>query len=153
MTEAADSRRCAWCEASAPADASHCPKCGAALAQREDLGGLQIAGLTAVHPELAAAADRPLHLAGPSTTQGAASGLIAAAALPGPAALAVGAGIAALAAAEYLGAPGSGLAAPELDAVGRPGESALRMAERLAAAEREGANTSPDDGGDAASGG
>lgn len=148
MTEAADPRRCAWCEAPAAADATHCPKCGAALAQREDLGGLQIAGLTAVHPELLAAAERPLHLSGPSPVQGAASGLVAAAALPGPAALAVGAGIAAMAAAEYLGAPGSGLAAPEFDAVGKPSESALRMVEQLEAAEREAAAGHSDDGDD-----
>ncbi len=39
-------RRCAWCEATAPADATTCPACGAALAQRDDLGGLTIPGVT-----------------------------------------------------------------------------------------------------------
>lgn len=135
MTEPVDGRRCAWCETVAPVAAVNCPACGAALAQREDLGGMVIPGVTGVHPELAAAADRPLHLAGPSRTQGATSGLMAAAALPGPAALAVGAGFAALAAAEYLGAPHAGLAAPEFEAVGRPSESAFRMVERLEAEE------------------
>src|SRR5512140_942714 len=137
MADMAGGRRCAWCEAAAPDDATHCPKCGAALAQREDLGGLLIPGVTGVHPELAAAADRPLHLAGPSPSQGAASGLIAAVAAPGPAGLAIGAGIAALAAAEYLGVPSSGSHGPaEVDAVGRPSDAAIRMAEHLDAQDR-----------------
>src|SRR5512140_2536061 len=136
MADMAGGRRCAWCEAAAPADATHCLKCGAALAQREDLGGMVIPGVTGVHPELAAAADRPLHLAGPSPTQGAAPALIGAVAAPGPAGLMVGAGIVALAAAEYLGVPSSGDGGRVDPAtVGLPSESALRMVERLEAKE------------------
>jgi hypothetical protein len=98
-----------------------------------------IPGVTGVHPELAAAADRPLHLAGPSPTHGAASGLIAVAMAPGPAALAVGAGIVALAAAEYMGVPSSGHGVRVDPAtLGLPSESALRMVERLEAEERSG---------------
>lgn len=138
MAEPMAERRCAWCEATAPATATNCPKCGAALAQREDLGGMVIPGVTAVHPELAAAADRPLHLAGPSPTQGMASGLIGAAMAPGPAGLVVGAGIIAMAASEYLGVP-SGGHGERVDpaTVGDPGESARRVAERLDAEERK----------------
>ena len=131
-------RRCAWCEAVAPESATTCAACGAALAQREDLGGLLIPGVTGVHPELAAAADRPLHITGPSPSQGLAPGLIAAVAAPGPTGLAIGAGIAALAAAEYLGVPSGGSHGPaDLDAVGRPSDSALRMAERLDTQDRD----------------
>lgn len=139
MTGPADGRRCAWCEAVAPADATRCSKCGAALAQREDLGGMVIPGVTGVHPELAALADRPLHLAGPSPAQSLAPSLIGAAAAPGPAGLAVGAGVVAMAAAEYLRVPSIGHG-DQVDpaTVGLPSESAVRMAERLEAEERAG---------------
>jgi hypothetical protein len=139
MTDPVGGRRCAWCEASAADDATHCPKCGAALAQREDLGGMVIPGVTGVHPELAAAADRPLHLPGPSLAQGVAPGLVGAAMAPGPAGLVVGAGVVALAAAEYLGVPSAGHGGHVDPAtVGSPSESALRMVERLEAEERSG---------------
>ena len=137
MTGPVDGRRCAWCEAVAPADATRCPECGAALAQREDLGGMIIPGVTGVHPELAAAKDRPLHLTGPSPAQGLAPALIAAAGAPGPAGLAVGAGVVAIAAAEYLGVPSAGRGGRVDPAtVGLPDESAVRMAERLEAEEQ-----------------
>ncbi|HEY5629567.1 MAG TPA: hypothetical protein VIR16_08660 [Candidatus Limnocylindrales bacterium] len=143
MTDSMDGRRCAWCEAMAPAEATRCPKCDAALAQREDLGGMLIPGVTGVHPDLAAAKDRPLHLAGPSRAQGVASGLLAAAAAPGPAGLVVGAGIAAIATAEYLGVPSAGLDGhPDPATVGLPSESALRMVERLEAEDQAGAEDS-----------
>jgi hypothetical protein len=142
MTDLADGRRCAWCEAAAPADATHCPRCGAALAQREDLGGMVIPGVTGVHPALAAAADRPLHLTGPSPAQGAAPALIGVVIAPGPAGIAVGAGVLAMAAAEYLGVPSSGHGERVGPAtVGLPSESALRMVERLEAEERSGHGT------------
>ena len=131
MTDGGAARRCAWCEAAAPASATRCPACGAALAQREDLGGLLIPGVTAIHPELAAAADRPLRLGGPSASQGMASGIMAAAAMPGAAGLVLTGGIMAVAAAEYLGVPGSGLPGPDPETLGRPGEAALAMASRL----------------------
>ena len=131
MTDDGATQRCAWCEAVAPVGATRCPACGAALAQREDLGGLLIPGVTGVHPELAAAAERPLHLSGPSASQGMASGIVAAAALPGAAGLVVTGGIIAVAAAEYLGVPGAGLDAPDLASLGRPSEAATAMAARL----------------------
>jgi hypothetical protein len=115
----------------APAGATRCPACGAALAQREDLGGLLVPGVTGVHPELAAAADRPLHLTGPSASQGLASGLVAAAAMPGAAGLVLTGGIVAVAAAEYLGVPGAGLDAPDPASIGRPSEAVLAMVARL----------------------
>jgi len=99
-------RTCPWCSAPVAATDTACPSCGAALAQRDDLGGVQIPGVTDVDPGLAAYAAQPMHLKGPSPTQGVASGVIPAAALGGPAGLAILGGIAAVAAAEYLGARG-----------------------------------------------
>lgn len=135
MTEQTGERHCAWCEAVAgPADTT-CPKCGAALAQREDLGGLEIPGVTSVHPELQAAADRPLRIPGPSTSQGAASGLVVAAAAPGAAGLVIAGGILAVAANEFRGVGPGGLGADHARAsVGQPSEAALRMVEQLDAA-------------------
>ena len=63
-------RTCPWCSAAAAADATTCATCGAALAQRETIGDLQIAGLTSVDPALLDADSRPFHLTGPSPTHG-----------------------------------------------------------------------------------
>ena len=125
-------RTCPWCSAVASADATTCPACGAALAQRESLGDVAISGLTAVDPALAAADGRPIRLAGPSPSQGVASGAVAAAMIGGPiGAVAIG-GMAAVVAAEYLGARRPGMGGPEdLDAVGRPSELARLAAERM----------------------
>lgn len=65
-----------------------------------------VPGLTAVDPALKDLDGRPLHLRGPSPTQGAASGIIVAAAAGGPMGLAILGGVGALAAAEYMGAGG-----------------------------------------------
>ena len=63
-------------------------------------------GLTAVDPALKDLDGRPLHLRGPSPTQGVASGLVVAAAAGGPIGLAIIGGVGALAAAEYMGVGG-----------------------------------------------
>jgi hypothetical protein len=86
----------------------NCPACGAALAQRDDLGGVLIAGVTGVDPGLKAYADQPMRIKGPSPTQGLATGIVPAVALGGPAGLAIIGGIAAVAATEYLSAKGPG---------------------------------------------
>jgi hypothetical protein len=49
------SRSCPWCSAAAPAEATNCPACGAALAERDSVGDLVIPGVTDVDPALAAA--------------------------------------------------------------------------------------------------
>jgi hypothetical protein len=49
------SRSCPWCSATAPAEATNCPACGAALAERDSVGDLVIPGVTDVDPALAAA--------------------------------------------------------------------------------------------------
>ena len=134
MTEdAPEGRTCPWCSAAASDDARTCASCGAALAQRESIGDLQIAGLTSVDPALAAVADRPIHLGGPSPSHGVADAAIGAVAIGGPAGLAILGGIAAVAAAEYVGAKRPGAASIDLADVGRPSEVALRVLERLGA--------------------
>jgi len=132
MTDGApEGRTCPWCSAAASDDARTCASCGAALAQRESIGDLQMAGLTAVDPALAAVADRPIHLGGPSPSHGVADAAIGAVAIGGPAGLAILGGIAAVAAAEYVGAKRPGAASIDLADVGRPSEVALRALERL----------------------
>jgi hypothetical protein len=124
-TEATPERTCPWCsEPAGPTDTT-CSKCGAALAQREDLGGVLIPGLTGVDPALAAFAAQPTHLRGPSPSQGLASGIIPAAAMAGPAGLAIIGGIAAVAAVEYMSGKGPGRSPADLESVGKPSELAL----------------------------
>lgn len=121
-------RTCAWCATPAHDDATTCSSCGAALAQRESLGGVRIPGLTAVDPALEDYANRPMHLRGPSASQGVAPALIVGAAAGGPIGAVLIGGVVAVAAAEYLGAkqPGTGGAAGD---VGKPSELALQAVE------------------------
>lgn len=118
-------RSCPWCSESARPDDTTCSKCGAALAQREDLGGVLIPGLTGVDPALAAFAAQPTHLRGPSPSQGLATGIIPAAAMGGPAGLAIIGGVVAVAAVEYLSGKGAGAARVDHASVGKPSELAL----------------------------
>jgi hypothetical protein len=117
-------RTCAWCGApEASSEAKTCASCGAALAQRESIGDLAISGLTAVDAALQDFDKRPLHLRGPSPSQGMAPALIVGAMAGGPIGLAAIGGVAAVAAAEYMGArrdPGS------LAEIGKPSEVALQ---------------------------
>jgi hypothetical protein len=103
-TDGAGGTRCAWCGTEAAPGAATCPSCGAALAQREDIGGVVIPGVTGVDPALQGLADRPVRIPGASPSQGMAGGMAVAAAMGGPVALAAIGGFAAVAAAEYIGA-------------------------------------------------
>jgi hypothetical protein len=128
---AAAARSCAWCGTpEASPEATACASCGAALAQRESIGDLAIPGLTAVDAALQDYDKRPLHLRGPSPSQGAAPALIVGAMAGGPIGLAAIGGVAAVAAAEYLGARGGGRSG-SLEHVGRPSEVALQALEHL----------------------
>lgn len=122
-------RACAWCGTPATPEAASCSSCGAALAQRESIGELAIPGLTSVDAALQDYDKRPLHLRGPSPSQGAAPALIVGAMAGGPIGLAAIGGVAAVAAAEYLGARRSGAAG--LEDVGKPSEIALQAVERI----------------------
>jgi hypothetical protein len=125
-----DVRTCAWCGTPAMPDATTCVSCGAALAQRESIGDLAIPGLTTVDAALQDFDKRPLHLRGPSPSHGMAPALIVGAVAGGPIGLAAIGGVAAVAAAEYLGArlDGDGAA---LEDVGRPSEVVLQALEHL----------------------
>ena len=124
-----DAAGCAWCGTTNKADAATCVSCGAALAQRETIGDLVIPGLTSVDPALQDFANRPLHLSGPSPSHGVASGAIAAAAVGGPAGLAIIGGVAAVAAAEYLGASRAG--GTPIEHVGTASDAVRQAVERL----------------------
>ncbi len=142
MAEATFSQRarnCPWCDASAAPEATHCPSCGAALAQRTSIGGLTIPGVTTVDPALQAYAAQPPRIPGNSPSQSmAGSAIVAAAALPGPVALAAIGGVVGVAALEYMGARrGEGAPPIELESVGRPSEIAREVAERLDRLDRE----------------
>lgn len=135
--EPAAGRACPWCSASAPDSATTCPACGAALAQRESIGGLVIPGVTTIDPALQSIDGQPMRIPGPSPTQGMASGAFVAAAVGGPVGLAVLGGLAAVGAAEYIGAGRGGPGRPEnLDEVGRPSDVVLQTLERLESEER-----------------
>jgi len=131
--ETVGGRSCPWCSAAAPEAATQCPSCGAALAQRETIGDLVIPGVTTIDPALQAIDGQPIHLRGPSPIQGLASGVMAAAVLPGPLALAALGGLAAVGAAEYLGAGHHGSERPATGDIGQPSEVTLRALERLEA--------------------
>jgi hypothetical protein len=143
-------RACPWCSEPAGAADTTCANCGASLAQREDLGGVLIPGLTGVDPGLAAFAAQPTHLRGPSPSQGLATGIIPAAAMGGPAGLAIIGGIAAVAALEYMSGKGSGGSPADLESVGKPSELALLARDKAArddeAAEAPGAPAAAPDG-------
>jgi hypothetical protein len=125
-TQSAPSRLCPWCSAEVPQNASHCPSCGDALAQRESIDDLVIPGVTAVDPALETYAAHPLRLPGPSPSQS----------MTGRAIVEAG-----LAAADLLGVGGDEDADAELASVGQPSEAALLAVERL---DREGAKASPE---------
>ena len=124
-------RDCPWCSTPAADEATTCGACGAALAQHESIGDLQIPGVTSVDPALQDFDKRPRRLRGPSPSQGLASGMIVAAAAGGPVGLAALGGIAAVAAAEYAAASrGPDGRTVDLEAVGRPSEAVLEALRR-----------------------
>jgi hypothetical protein len=89
-----------------------------------------IPGLTGLDPALEDYDKRPLHISGPSPSQGMAPGLIVAAAAGGPIGLMAVGGVAAVVAAEYIGASRGGPGA-SLESVGKPSEVVLQALERL----------------------
>ena len=148
MAESTDpgARTCPWCSAVAAAADTSCHACGAALAQREDLGGVVIPGVTGVDPGLLAFDAQPTHIKGPSPTQGLATGIIPAAAMGGPAGLAIIGGIVAVGAVEYLSAKGPGGTTTDPRSVGELGGVGQLALERLRREEAEtGGASAPDD--------
>jgi hypothetical protein len=128
--EAMGGRRCPWCSAPAGDDDTRCPACGAALAQRDDLGGLNIPGVTTVDPALLDAYGRPLHIPLASPSQSIAPTVAVAAVIGGPMALAAIGGMAAITASEYR-ATRHPKTAQELERVGVPSEVAVMVAQQM----------------------
>src|SRR5258708_26439203 len=122
-------RHCPWCAAPAKPDDTVCAACGAALAQRESIGGVQIPGLTSVDPALEDYDKRPMQLRGPSASQGVAPALIIGAVAGGPIGLAAIGGVAAVAGAEVLAARGGRGSTPNLEDVGKPSGRLLQALE------------------------
>lgn len=128
---AEDEATCSWCAAPAAHDAIRCSACGAALAQHESLGGVRIPGLTSVDPALEDFDKRPLHIRGPSPTQGLAPAFIIGALAGGPAGLVAMGGVAALAGMEFAASQHDGTDALELADVGRPSGVAVQALQQL----------------------
>jgi hypothetical protein len=121
---------CPWCAAPARPEDTVCSACGAALAQRESIGDVRIPGLTAVDPALEDYDKRPMHLRGPSPSQGVAPALIIGAVAGGPIGLVAIGGVAAVAGAEFLAARGGSGSMPNLEDVGKPSEVLLQALEQ-----------------------
>jgi hypothetical protein len=135
--------QCPWCAAPVAEGATNCRECGAAVAQRESIGGLKIAGLTSVDPALEDFDKRPLHLRGPSPSQGMAPALMIGAAAGGPIGFLALGGVAAVAAVEFLGANRDGVNGPALEDVGKPSEVLLQALEHAGDAPRDDAGAAP----------
>jgi hypothetical protein len=138
-------RTCAWCGTPAASpEATLCASCGAALAQRESIADLAIPGLTSVDAALQDYDKRPLHLRGPSPSQGMAPALIVGAMAGGPIGLAAIGGVAAVAAAEFMGTRRSG--AGGVEDVGRPSEVVLQAMQHIEDGTLPGSVTAADGG-------
>lgn len=123
-------RHCPWCAAPAKPGDTVCSACGAALAQRESIGGVQIPGLTSVDPALEDFDKRPIYLRGPSPTQGVAPALIIGAVAGGPIGLMAIGGVAAVAGAEFLASRHGGPGPASIEDVGKPSEVLLQALEQ-----------------------
>lgn len=121
--------QCPWCAEPVRAGDTTCRACGAAIAQREDIAGLKIPGLTSVDPALEDYDKRPMHVRGPSASHAVAPALIVAAA-GGPIGLVAIGGVAAVAAAEFMGTKHAGSPGMALEDVGKPNELLVQALER-----------------------
>jgi len=113
---------CPWCAAPAIPAATYCPSCGAVMAQREELGGLVIPGVTAVDPAVQSSPVTSPLVAGQSGI--ASVNLVGA--VGGPSAGLLVAGV--LLARDHLA---SGRPEVRAQDVGNPSQAALDMARRL----------------------
>lgn len=142
--QAEPGRQCPWCAAPAADEATRCSACGAALAQRDSIAGVLIPGLTGLDPALEDYDKRPLHISGPSPSQGMAPALMVAAAAGGPVGMMAVGGVAAVMAAEYMGASRGGPGSVGLESVGKPSQVVLQALEHLKDAEAAGAEAGAD---------
>jgi hypothetical protein len=116
---------CPWCSGRNAPDARQCATCGAAIAQRDDLGGVVVPGVTGVDPNLLGT---PSSLASPVLRSQGTLGAINAVSH-------VNATLGLVAAAAILGQDTIkgmlGANDADLDAVGKPSEAALLAVEKL----------------------
>jgi len=116
---------CPWCSAANAPEARQCAGCGAAIAQRDDLGGVVVPGVTGVDPNLLGTRSS---IASPVLRSQGTMGALNAVGQ-------VNATLGLAAAAAILGQDTVrgmlGLKDADLDAVGKPSEAALLAAEKL----------------------
>jgi hypothetical protein len=123
--QARDTSTCPWCSASNPVEARQCVSCGAAIAQRDDLGGVVVPGVTGVDPNLLGT---PSSLASPVLrSQGTLGAINAVSHVNATLGLAAAAAI--LGQDTIKGMLGANDA--DLESVGRPSEAALLAVEKL----------------------
>jgi hypothetical protein len=113
---------CPWCAQPAPLGGNYCIKCGAALTQHEDLGGLVVPGVTSVDPAM----QSNTYTSSLIKAQSGASTLSLARSVGGPTAqIAVAAS---MLAKDAISGMGRSL---DPETVGKPSQAALEMANRL----------------------
>lgn len=116
---------CPWCSSANPPEARTCGSCGASIAQREELGGVVVPGVTGVDPNLTGT---PASLAGTlMRNQGTANALHAASQVNSTFGLAAAAAIL----GQDMVRDALGLNDADLSAVGKPSEAAIQAADRL----------------------
>ena len=116
---------CPWCSAANEPEARQCGSCGAAISQRDDLGGVVIPGVTGVDPNLLGT---PSSLASPVLrSQGTLGAVNAVSHVDATLGLAAAAAI--LGQDTIKGMLGANDA--DLEAVGKPSEAALLAVEKL----------------------
>ena len=133
--------KCQWCSAVTPQGATHCPTCGASLAERESLGDIPIPGVTEIDPALPQEHD-PLHtvmvVQGNSMSPNALGGRSPLNALPGGFGFGLAMGAALVKGFERLAQE-----QPDPSLVGKPSAAALSLAKRLDGGEQ--APSTPDE--------
>jgi hypothetical protein len=116
---------CSWCSAANAPEARQCASCGAAISQRDDLGGVVVPGVTGVDPNLLGT---PSSLASPVLrSQGTLGAINAVSHVNATLGLAAAAAI--LGQDTIKGMLGANDA--DLEAVGKPSEAALLAVEKL----------------------
>jgi hypothetical protein len=129
---------CPWCSATNALEARQCASCGAAIAQRDDLGGVVVPGVTGIDPNLLG---DPSSLASPALrSQGTLNAINAVSQVNATLGLAAAAAV--LGQDTIKGMLGGNEV--DLETVGKPSEAALQALEKL---ERERA-TAPSPSGD-----
>ena len=114
---------CPWCAQPASADAFYCSNCGAVMAQREDLGGLVIPGVTVVDPATQARS----YTSSVIGSQARMSTLSMIGTGPGGTVVQVAAAATMLASDRVRGSGGT----VDREDIGKPSQAALEMAQRL----------------------